>query len=214
MKFILGKKIGITRVFAEDGSMIPVTLIEAGPCAVTQVKNTEKDGYKAVQLGFGFKKKISKPMQGHIKKAQAVLGKENEKDAQVQSLREFRLDKKEKEYKEGDKIDVSIFAPGDKIEAVSISKGKGFQGVMKRHNFKGHSASHGTKHAKRQPGSIGSAFPEHVLKGKKMAGRMGGERITSKVLKVVEVDKDKNLLIIKGCIAGSHGAIVEIVSNK
>ena len=173
MKFILGKKIGMSQVFidSEDAKkVVPVTLIEVGPCVVTQIREEKKDGYKAVQIGFLEKKKINKPLAGHLKD----LGK-------LRHLKEFRLDKngvgknneeKEKtEYKLGDKIDASVFETGDKVKISGVSKGKGFQGVMKRHGFKGGPASHGQKHSNRKGGSIGSAFPEHVIKGKKMQGR-------------------------------------------
>ena len=150
MKFILGKKIGMSQVFSEDRKVTPVTLIEAGPCVVTQVKTEEKDGYQAVQVGFGERKKINRPLMGHLKD----LGK-------FRYLREIRNVKED--IKIGDKIDAGVFKEGDKIKVVGISKGKGFQGVMKRHGFHGSPATHGHKHDHRAPGSIGSAFPEHVL---------------------------------------------------
>ena len=215
MKFILGKKIGMSQVFKDDENgrkVVPVTLIEAGPCVVSQVRNEEKDGYQAVQVGYLEKKKINKPLAGHLKD----LGK-------FRYLKEFRLDKtgvgkdsaeKEKtEYKLGDKIDVSVFEAGDKIKVSGVSKAKGFQGVMKRHGFKCGQASHGQKHSNRKPGSIGSAYPEHVIKGRKMAGRMGGVQSTQLGLEVVEVDKEKNLLIIKGAVPGNNGVLVRVVGN-
>jgi len=200
MKFILGKKIGMSQVFSEDRKVTPVTLIEAGPCVVTQVKTEEKDGYQAVQVGFGERKKINRPLMGHLKD----LGK-------FRYLREIRNVKED--MKIGDKIDAGVFEEGDKIKVVGISKGKGFQGVMKRHGFHGSPATHGHKHDHRAPGSIGSAFPEHVLKGKKMAGRMGGDQVTVKGLKVVKVDKENNLLAVKGAVPGKRGALVEVVGN-
>ena len=199
MEFILGKKIGMSQVFSEDRKVTPVTLIEAGPCVVTQVKTEEKDGYQAVQVGFGERKKINRPLMGHLKD----LGK-------FRYLREIR-DVKE-DMKIGDKIDAGVFEEGDKIKVVGISKGKGFQGVMKRHGFHGSPATHGHKHDHRAPGSIGSAFPEHVLKGKKMAGRMGGDRVTVKGLKVVKVDKENNLLVVKGAVPGKRGALLKVES--
>lgn len=211
MKFILGKKIGMTRIFKEDGKMIPVTLIESGSCIVTQVKTDEKDGYRAIQLGFGTKKEVNKPMQGHIKQVKEALGKENEKEAQVQYIREFRIDEG-KEYKVGDRVEITEFAEGDKVKVIGISKGKGFQGVVKRHGFKGHPSTHGTKHAKRQPGSIGSAFPQRVFKGMRMAGRMGGDRVTTKTLEIVQVDAEKNILAVKGSFAGNKGSLVQVKS--
>ncbi|MEA1936875.1 MAG: 50S ribosomal protein L3 [Patescibacteria group bacterium] len=215
MKFILGKKIGMSQIFKDDENgrkVVPVTLIEAGPCVVSQIRNEEKDGYQAIQVAYLEKKKINKPLAGHLKD----LGK-------FRYLKEFRLDKngvgknaeeKEKtEYKLGDKIAVSIFEAGDKIKVSGVSKAKGFQGVMKRHGFKCGQASHGQKHSNRKPGSIGSAFPEHVIKGKKMAGRMGGVQSTQLGLEVVGVDKEKNLLIIKGAVPGNNGVLVNIVES-
>ena len=215
MKFILGKKIGMSQVFidSEDAKkVVPVTLIEVGPCVITQIREEKKDGYKAVQIGFLEKKKINKPLSGHLKE----LGK-------FRYLKEFRLDKngvgknneeKEKvEYKIGDEINASVFETGDKVKISGVSKGKGFQGVMKRHGFKCGQASHGQKHSNRKPGSIGSAYPEHVIKGRKMAGRMGGVQSTQLGLEVVEVDKDKNLLIIKGSVPGNNGVLVRVVGK-
>ena len=199
MKFILGKKIGMSQVFSEDRKVTPVTLIEAGPCVVTQVKTEEKDGYQAVQVGFGERKKINRPLMGHLKD----LGK-------FRYLREIR-DVKE-DMKIGDKIDAGVFKEGDKIKVIGISKGKGFQGVMKRHGFHGSPATHGHKHDHRAPGSIGSAFPEHVLKGKKMAGRMGGDQVTVKGLKVVKVDEENNLLAVKGAVPGKRGTLLKVES--
>ena len=180
MKFILGKKIGMTQIFNKGGQVIPVTLIEAGPCQVVQVKTKEKDGYQAVQIGFA----------GH--------------------LREFKA----KDLKIGQQIDASIFQEGEIVKIAGISKGKGFQGVVKRHGFSGFPASHGTKHGLRAPGSIGSSFPERVWKGKKMAGRMGAERVMVQGLKIVQVDKENNLLAIKGAIPGRKGTLLEIVTTK
>ena len=190
----------MSRVFSEDRKVMPVTLIEAGPCVVTQVKTEEKDGYRAVQVGFGEKKKINKPLMGHLKN----LGR-------FRYLKEIR-DIKE-DIKIGDKIDAGVFEEGDKVRVIGISKGKGFQGVMKRHGFHGSPATHGHKHDHRAPGSIGSAFPEHVLKGKKMAGRMGSDQIMVKGLKIIKVDKENNLLAIKGAVPGKRGALVEVVGN-
>jgi len=197
MKFIFGTKLGMSQVFNKEGQVIPVTLIEAGPCLVTQVKTKEKDGYQAVQIGFGQKKKLTKPLLGHLKK----LG-------QFRWLREFRVEKPE--FKLGDVISVDIFKEGDKVKVSGLSKGKGFAGVVKRYGFKGGPASHGTKHTLRAPGSIGSSFPERVWKGRKMAGRMGSERVTTKNLEVAKVDKENNLLAIKGAIPGRKGTLVEV----
>ena len=201
MKFIFGKKIGMSQVFSDDRKVIPVTLIETESCVVTQIKTEEKDGYQATQVGFGEKKKINKPLAGHLK----GLGN-------FRHLREIR-ESEDLKCKVGDKIDISVFEEGDKIKVIGTSKGKGFQGVMKRHGFHGSPASHGHKHDHRAPGSIGSAFPEHVFKGKKMAGRMGSDRVTVKGLKVIKIDKENNLLIIKGAVPGRIGSVVEIVES-
>ncbi len=204
MKFILGKKIGMSQIFNEENKeVIPVTLIEAGPCVVTKLITKEKDGYQAIQVGFLEKKKINKPLAGHLKE----LGK-------FRYLVEFRTEEDNKEYKIGEKIEASTFEIGDDIRVIGTSKSKGFQGVMKRHGFRGGPASHGQKHSNRKPGTIGSGFPEHVTKGKRMAGRMGGGQITQLGLKVAGIDKDKNLLLIKGSVPGNIGSLVEIITKK
>jgi len=204
MKFILAQKVKMSQIFDEKGNVIPVTVAEAGPVKITQIKTKEKDGYEAVQIGFGKKKKISKPIRGHLKK----LGN-------FRWLREIRTDELKGEnligdYKEGEEIKVDIFEPGDKVTIVGLSKGKGFQGVVKRHGFHGSDASHGAKHSLRSPGSIGATHPQHVVKGKKMAGRTGSERITVKNREIVKVDKEKNLLYIKGGLPGNQGSLIEI----
>lgn len=181
-------------MFDEQGNVIPVTLIEAGPCCITQVKTKEKDSYSAVQLGFIGKKKTKK----------------SEKGKEFRHLKEFTVDEKN-EFKAGDEINVSVFEEGDKIKVSSISKGKGFQGAVKRWGFKGKkSATHGTKHEHRTLGSVGTSFPERVIKGRKMPGRMGHERTTIKNLKIVKIDKENSLIAVKGAIAGSAGSLVEI----
>lgn len=190
----MGLKLGMSQIFDEKGNQIPVTLIEAGPCEVLQIKTKEKDGYEAVQIGFKKiekKKKIKKPM---AKKP-------------YKFLREF----KDGEFKTGDKIDVSVFQDGEKIKISGISKGKGFQGAVKRWGFKGKkSATHGTKHEHRTLGSVGMSFPERVIKGRKMPGRMGAERVTVKNLKIVKIDKENNLLAVKGAVPGRRGTLLEI----
>ena len=187
----------------QNGSkVIPVTLIESDTCVVTQIKTKEKDGYESVQVGFGKRKKINKPIIGHLKNIR-----------KVRHLREFRIKNEVKKYNIGDEIKVSVFKAGDKVKVTGTSKAKGFQGVMKRHSFKGGPASHGQKHSKRKPGSIGSCYPEHVVKGKKMAGRMGGISATQLGLEVVEVDSGKNVLLIKGSIPGKTGSLVKIISQ-
>ena len=188
----------MTQVFKED-KVIPATLIESGSNFVTQIKTKDNDGYEAVQIGFGFRKdkNIKKPQKSHLKN----LGN-------LRWLREFRIENPE--LKVGDEINVSTFAVGDKVNVVAISKGKGFQGVVKRHGFHGGPKSHGQKDRHRAPGSIGSSFPEHVIKGKKMAGRMGSDRVTVKNLEVVEVDAENNLIAVKGALPGRRGTLIMI----
>ena len=198
MKFILGKKQEMTQIFDESGEVHPVTVISTGPLTVTQVKTNEKDGYSAVQVGFGQRKakNINKAQQGHMKD----LG-----DFAV--LKEFPGNGEEKV---GDKIEVSNFEEGDVVEVSAISKGKGFQGVVKRHGFAGQPRSHGQKHTERAPGSIGATGPQRVFKGQRMPGRMGSDRVTTKNLKVVKIDNENNLIFIKGAVAGRRGTLVEI----
>jgi len=218
MKFVLGLKFGMSQIFDEKGNRIPVTLIEVGPCEVTQIKTKEKDSYRAIQVGF---KKIEKPKK--IKKP--MKGKE------FKYLREFRIVKEDKSSfppfavaQVGDEakassspfavaqvIDASIFQTGDIVKVSGLSKGKGFAGAVKRWGFKGRlSVTHGTKHELRTLGSVGSSFPERVTKGRKMAGRMGFERVTVKNLKVVKVDKENNILAVKGAVPGRKGTLLEI----
>ena len=204
MKFILGTKENMTEYFSEDGQVFPVTIISAGPITVTRVFEKTKDGYNSVQVGYGTQKKskISKPKAGQMK------------DVPFRTLKEFRLKSTDKsETKEGDVIDVSIFTVGDKLQVSGTSKGKGFQGVVKRHGFHGGPRSHGQKHSEREPGSIGGGLRTHVPKGMRMAGRMGSDRITYKNLKVVMVDKENNLMLIKGALPGRRGSLIEIVSR-
>ncbi len=202
MKFILGKKLNMTQLFDENGKVVPVTLIEVDPCTVTYLKTEEKDGYSAVQVGVGEKKNINKPEKGHLKD----LG-------QFSVLKEFRVDNSS-DYKIGDKIDLTVFEVGDEVSVAGISKGKGFQGVVKRYNFGGGPASHGQKHNLRTPGSIGALGPQKVFKGKKMPGRMGSDRVFVKGLKIVKVDADSNILAISGAVPGRRGTLIEIVSKK
>ena len=195
----------MTRIFQEDGKMVPVTVLEAGPCFVVQIKDKNKDGYQAVQIGFGQKKlkNITKPEKGHLEKH---LSKDL-KNA-FAYLREFRVE--EASFKPGDEIKVDVFEPGEKVKVTSTSKGKGFQGVVKRWGFAGGPKSHGQKDRLRAPGSIGATTPSRVIKGKKMPGRMGGKTVTVKNLEVVKVDKENNLLAIKGAIPGARGTLVKI----
>jgi len=204
MKFILGKKENMTEYFSPEGVVVPVTIISAGPITVTRVFEKSKDGYDAVQVGYGAQKKE--------RQSRARLGQT--KGAAFSTLKEFRLKPIDKsEVKEGDVIDVSAFTPGDKIMVSSVSKGKGFQGVVKRHGFGGGPRSHGQKHSEREPGSIGGGLRTHVPRGMRMAGRMGSDRITQKNLKVIFVDKENDTMLIKGAISGKRGDLVEIVAR-
>ena len=202
MKFILGKKENMTEYFSPEGQVFPVTIVSAGPITITKIFEKLKDGYDAVQVGFGIQKKerVTKSSAGAMK------------GAFYKTLKEFRLKPIDKnEAKEGDVIDVSIFSVGDKLQVSSVSKGKGFQGVVKRHGFHGGPRSHGQKHSEREPGSIGGGLRTHVPKGMRMAGRTGGDRITQKNLKVIFIDKENNTILVKGAIAGKRGSLVEIV---
>lgn len=195
MKFILGLKLGMSQVFDEKGNAVPVTLVEAGPCKVLQIKTKEKDGYDAIQIGFVKlkEKKIKKPMKGK----------------EFRYIKEQRTENSE-QFKAGDEIGVSIFQEGDKVKISGISKGKGFAGAVKKWGFSGRHATHGAKHEERTLGSVGSSFPERVRKGKKMAGRMGAERVTVRNLKIAKIDKENNLLAVKGAIPGRRGTLLEI----
>ena len=204
MKFILGKKENMTEYFSPEGKVFPVTVVSVTPGTVLRVFTKDKDGYNSVQIGYGSKKeaKVKKSVKGTMK------------GGFYEGLKEFRLkDIDTSDLKEGDKLDVSIFVPGDKLLVSSVSKGKGFQGVVKRHGFHGGPRTHGQKHSEREAGSIGSGGMQRVQKGMRMAGRMGGDRITQKNLKVVLVDAENNLLLVKGAVAGRRGTLVEIVSR-
>lgn len=196
MKYILGKKVEMTQRFKDDGQVVPVTVVQAGPCVVTQVKTAEKDGYDAVQIGYGDAKKLPKPQKGHLRK----LGDKR-------YLREFRIDQPAS-VKRGDTITVSVFQQGDKVSVTGTSKGRGFQGVVKRHGFHGSPASHGHKDQLRMPGSIGATDAARVFKGTRMAGQMGAQRVTVNVLEIAEVEAEKNLLYIKGAIPGPRTGLV------
>jgi large subunit ribosomal protein L3 len=200
---ILGQKRGMTQVFDKSGEVIPVTVIEAGPCLITQVKSAEKDGYVAVQLGFGAAKRLTKPMAGHLSK----LPKEQRN---LHYLREVRVDKAAG-YQVGQKVDVSIFKPGELVDVIGISKGKGFAGVVKRHHFAGGQRTHGQSDRLRAPGAISSGTtPGRIYKGKRMAGRMGGERVTTQNLTVIEADPARNLLLVKGTVPGAVNGLLLI----
>lgn len=197
MKAIIGKKIGMTQLFREDGTVIPVTLVQAEPNVVTQIKTKERDGYTAVQMGMGSRK--------HVAKAQSVAWKNL---GTFETVKEVRLDEEAMEI--GAKVDVSLFSVGDRVDVVGTSKGKGFQGVVRRHGFHGHNMTHGTKDAMRMPGSIGAGGPQRVFKGMRMAGHMGDKRITVKNLEVAEVRVHENILALKGAIPGSRNSVVLI----
>jgi large subunit ribosomal protein L3 len=200
---IIGRKVGMTQVYAADGRAIPVTVIQAGPCVVVQRKTKQKDGYEAVQLGLVEErkvKKVTKAMAGHYKKADVPP---------CRVLRELHVEGKD-EVKVGDKISVDQFAPGDSISVVGTSKGKGFQGVVKRHHFRGGAATHGSMFH-RAPGSIGaSAFPSRVIPGMRAAGHMGSDRVTQRNLEVVRVDPENNILVVKGSVPGGGGGYLVI----
>lgn len=203
MSGIIGKKIGMTSIFSANGKYIPCTVIEAGPCVVTQVKTLEKDGYASVQLGFEEKKEkhTSSAMQGHFKKASTTPKRK---------IVEFKHFETEKNL--GEVVNVELFVEGDFVDVVGTSKGKGFQGVVKRHGFAGVGGStHGQHDRQRAPGSLGaSSWPSRVFKGMRMAGRTGGDRVKVQNLEVVKVIAEKNLLIVKGSIAGAKGSYVTI----
>lgn len=205
MKFLLATKQDMTQYFSEDGKATAATLLSAGPVTVTALRTKEKDGYEAAQVGFGTQlpKRVSKPVRGALKD----LGV-------FRFIREFRPDEGElPSVTVGDKITVESFAPGDVVTVSGVSKGKGFQGVVKRHGFKGGPRTHGQKHNERMPGSIGATGPQRVPKGMRMGGRMGGDRVTVKGLKVLAVDSANNLLLVSGAIPGRRGTLIEITAN-
>ena len=203
MKALLGTKIGMTQIIGEDGVTIPVTLIQAGPVTVTQVKSVETDGYNAVQVAYGEGKNLSKAVAGHVKPA-GVTPKE---------IREFVVDDLG-ELKVGDSWDVTEFELGDVIDATGTSKGKGFAGTIKRHNFKRHRKTHGGKGNTRKPGSIGSMYPQKIFKGKRMAGHMGAEQVTVKNLKVAYISAADNLIGVKGAVPGPKKGLIVLGGAK
>ena len=208
-KGIIGKKIGMTQIFDENGSVIPVTVIEAGPCVISQIKTIEKDGYNSVQLAFGDieEKKVNKPRAGHFKKSNLALKKH---------LMEFRLEKIEG-LNIGDEIKADIFTVGERVDIQGTSKAKGFQGVIKRHGFSRGPMTHGSMYHRR-PGSMGgTTFPGRVLKGKKLPGHMGIDRVTIQNLEIIKIDLDNNLMLVKGSVPGNKGSLLQIkntVKNK
>ncbi|MFA5360018.1 MAG: 50S ribosomal protein L3 [Patescibacteria group bacterium] len=209
MKFIIGKKIEMTQVWQGE-KVVAVTKVQAGPCPVVQIKNTTKDGYSAVQLGFDEKKEknIKKPQLGHLKKAGIVS---KDKKTNLKYAREFRDEIKD--LKVGDIVSVDTFEVGDVIKATGTSKGKGFQGGVRRYHFHGHNKTHGTKDQVRTGGSIGAGGPQHVFKGLRMPGRMGNAKSTTSNLKIVQIDKENNILYISGAVPGARNGLV-LISGK
>lgn len=203
MKALLGTKIGMTQILQEDGVIIPVTLIKAGPCVITQIKTEETDGYNAVQISLGGGKNNSKAVAGHVKKADDKLT--------VRMTKEIRDAKLGEEQKVGSSFDVSVFEVGDKIKVTGTSKGKGFAGTVKRHNFATSASTHGGNGMVRRPGSIGSMYPQKVFKGKRMAGQMGAEQVTISGLDIALVDLENGLLGIKGAVPGPKRGLITVV---
>ena len=198
---LIGRKVGMTQVFETDGTVVPATVIKAGPCVVVQAKNAQTDGYEAVQLGLVDERpaKVNKPTAGHFKKANVPP---------TAIRREMKVAAGGDALKAGDQVLVNIFNAGDRVDVIATSRGKGFQGVMKRHHFAGGAATHGSMFH-RAPGSIGaSSFPSRVVKGMRAAGRMGGDRVTTRNLKVVGVDADNHLLVLRGAVPGAPGGVV------
>lgn len=204
MKTLLGTKIGMTQIIGEDGVTVPVTLIQAGPMTVTQVKTVETDGYTAVQMGYGKGKNLSKAEAGHSAKAKVA----------PKALKEFRVDELPADLKVGDNLTVTNFALGDTVTVTGTSKGKGFAGTIKRHNFKRQPKSHGGKGDTRKVGSIGSMYPQRIFKGKRMAGRMGGDTVTVKNLKVAYINEADNLIGVKGAIPGPKRGLVVVKGDN
>ena len=205
VKGILGRKIGMTQVFDESGRAVPVTVLEAGPCRVAQLKSPDTDGYWALQLAFGRPRKTNKAMTGHYKKANVDPAR---------TLVELRLDPSDPgEYEVGTELKADIFEAGEVVDVIGVTKGKGFAGGMKRHNFKGLGASHGTQRKHRSPGSIGAcATPARVFKGTRMAGHMGHVRVTTLNLTIIQADPERNLLLVKGAVPGPRGGLVMVRS--
>lgn len=204
MKALLGTKVGMTQILGEDGLTIPVTLIQAGPCTVTQVKSLEKDGYDAVQLGFGKGKNLSNAVAGHVKPANVT----------PKVIREFRGIAIGNDVTVGSQVDVSIFNVGDHVHVTGTSKGKGFAGTIKRHNFITSKKTHGGNGYVRKPGSIGSMYPQKVFRGKRMAGQMGAKRVTVSNLLVALVDAEHNVIGVRGAVPGASKSHVSVVGGE
>jgi len=208
MKGIIGKKVGMTQIFDEQGVVTPVTVIQAGPCYVTQIRTADHDGYTAIQLGFEETKpqRLTRGQLGHLKRNNLPA---------LRYLREFRMRMGEPGLEEGQKITVSTFTIGDRVDVVGTSKGRGFAGTIKRHNFNRQPKTHGASDRTRAPGSIGAtSTPGRVMKGKRMAGRMGNDRVTAQNLEIMVVDEDRNLLAVKGSVPGARGGVVIIKQTR
>jgi len=203
MKALLGTKIGMTQILAEGGTLVPVTLVQAGPCVITQIKTAEKDGYSAIQLALGGGKNVNKSVKGHVSKAN--------KEMMPRIIKEFRVDDISEEQTIGSSFDVSAFEVGDTVKITGTSKGKGFAGTVKRHNFATSASTHGGNGMVRRPGSIGSMYPQKVFKRKRMAGQMGAEQVTVRGLKVALIDVENNLIGFKGAIPGPKKSLVTVV---
>lgn len=204
MKGIIGKKVGMTQIFDEQGNAIPVTVIQAGPCYVTQVRTADRDGYIGIQLGFGETKaqRLTKGQLGHLQRNTLPA---------LRYLREFRVKDGELDVAEGQQINADVFAKGERVDVIGTSKGRGFAGGIKRHHFNRQPKTHGASDRTRAPGSVGqNTFPGRTFKGKRMAGHMGSERVTTENLEVVVVDAEKNLLAVRGSVPGQNGGIVLI----
>ncbi len=204
MKTLLGTKVGMTQILSESGEAIPVTLVQTGPMTVTQVKTVETDGYNAVQLGYGMGKNLSNAVSGHVKKAGIT----------PKVIKEVRVDEIDGETKVGDSYDVSVFTVGESVDVTGVSKGKGFAGTIKRHNYNRQRKTHGGKGDTRKVGSIGSMYPQKIFKGKTMAGRMGHEQVTVKNLTVAYVDASTGVIGLKGAVPGPRRGIVRIKGEE
>ena len=206
MQVILGTKIGMTQIIGEDGVVTPVTILQAGPCTVTQIKTIDTDGYNAVQVGYGQGKNLGKSVAGHVKKAGENIN--------PKVLKEFRMEEIPEGMKLGDSLTVESFKLGDKVAVTGTSKGKGFAGTVKRHNFQESRNTHGFKGNIRRVGSIGSMYPQKVFKGKKMPGRMGHDQVTVKNLVVAYIDAENNLIGLKGAVPGPRKGIVSVEGKE
>ncbi|MBI4252928.1 50S ribosomal protein L3 [Candidatus Uhrbacteria bacterium] len=209
MKYILGKKLNMTQVHTDSGMVVPVTVVKAGPCVVSQVKTTDRDGYNAIQFCFGEKKKAHKPQKQQCAGLPGIT-----KNHGAALVREVRVSAPLEHAKRGSVVSVKSFVPGDHISVTGVSKGRGFAGVVKRHHFHGHPTTHGHKDQERMPGSIGSGGVQHVFRGQRMAGRLGGEQVTVHNLEIIAVDEENGLLHVKGALPGSRNGFVALFSKE